>query len=91
VVLDYRNQQIEPRGSIFLINNYMKTVIFLILLIAGFNADAAVRWNPTTRIWEGNVCMNSVGWQIVNWQPVGSICMIQFPGRPPMQGIIINA
>jgi len=69
----------------------MKTIIFLILLTLGFNSNAAVRWNPALRLWEGNICMNNVGWQVVQWQPLGSICRITLPGLPVMQGIIINA
>jgi len=69
----------------------MRILTFFLLFTLCTTLNAAVRWNPNLRVWEGNVCMNNMGWQIVNWQPIGSICLIQIPGRPPMQGIIINA
>lgn len=43
------------------------------------------------RIYEGNICMNNIGWQVVNWQPLGSICYVRLPNGQVMQGIIINA
>lgn len=69
----------------------MKYLIFISLLIASFSAAPAVRWNPQLGIFEGNICMNNVGWQVVPWQPLGSLCIIQLPGYPRMQGVIINA
>jgi hypothetical protein len=69
----------------------MKYIISLLVLTFSITANSAVRWNQTLRIWEGNICMNNLGWQVVNWQPLGSLCWMQLPGRPPMQGIIINA
>ena len=56
-----------------------------------FTANSAVRWNPMLRIYEGNICMNNIGWQVVNWQPLGSICYVRLPNGQVMQGIIINA
>ncbi len=69
----------------------MKYIIFILLVIVSFTANSAVRLNPQTKMWEGNICMNNIGWQIVNWQLLGSLCWIHMPGRPPMQGIIVNA
>lgn len=69
----------------------MKILICLILLVISLNLNAAVRFNTMTGLWEGNICMNNVAWQFVNWQPLGSLCWLQLPGRPPMQGIIVNA
>ena len=69
----------------------MKYIVCIFLLVFSFTASSAVRWNPHLRIYEGNICMNNMGWVIVNWQPLGSLCWMQLPGRPPMQGIIINA
>jgi hypothetical protein len=69
----------------------MKYIISLLLLTFSITANSAVRWNPVVRMWEGNVCMNNIGWQVIQWQALGSICWINLPGRPPMQGIIINA
>ena len=68
----------------------MKAFILLILLLLSFSVESAVRYNPQTRTWEGNICMNNTVWQVVNWQPLGSLCIIQLPGHPRMQGIIIN-
>lgn len=69
----------------------MKYIIFILLFLITLPAESAVRWNQTLRVWEGNICMNNVGWQIVNWQPLGSLCTIQIPGYPRMQGVIINS
>jgi len=56
-----------------------------------FTANSAVRWNPMLRIYEGNICMNNIGWQVVPWLPLGSICYMQLPNGQVLQGIIINA
>lgn len=68
----------------------MSKLVFTMLLLFSLSANSAVRWNQYNRTWEGNVCMNNVGWQIVNWQPLGSMCMINISGYPMMQGIIVN-
>lgn len=69
----------------------MKALIFILLVVTTTNISAAVRYNQYTGLWEGNICMNNVAWQFVNWQPLGTLCWLQLPGRPPMQGIVINA
>lgn len=69
----------------------MKYILFISLFLSSFSAIPAVRWNPQLGIYEGNICMNNVGWQMVAWQPLGSLCVIQLPGYPRMQGIIVNA
>ena len=69
----------------------MKAILLLVLLVVHTNVWSAVRWNSVTGLWEGNICMNNVGWQVVPFQPLGSICRIALPGYPVMQGIIINA
>lgn len=69
----------------------MKLLVLILLLISHSSVYSAVRWNSMTKLWEGNICMNNVGWQVVAWQPLGSICRITLPGYPHMQGIIINA
>ncbi len=68
---------------------YCLVLILSLLLIKPLNA--AVKFNPMSGLWEGNICMNNIAWQFVNWQPLGSLCWIQLPGRPPTQGIIVNA
>jgi hypothetical protein len=68
----------------------MRILVIMLLLLGSVLSHAAVRWNPHYRVWEGNVCMNSAGWQIVEWQPLGSLCIINLPGLRPMQGIIVN-
>lgn len=70
----------------------MKRLIAVLFLgLFASTADSAVRWNPNTRMWEGNICMNNYGWQTVNWQPLGSMCMMSLPGLGATQGVIINA
>lgn len=69
----------------------MKYIILVLLCFTALSANSAVRWNPRLQIWEGNICMNNTGWQIVPWQPLGALCIIQLPGYPRMQGVIINA
>lgn len=68
----------------------MSKLVVLMLLFFSLSVNSAVRWNQFNRTWEGNICMNNIGWQIVNWQPLGSMCMINIPGYPMMQGIIVN-
>lgn len=69
----------------------MKNVLLSILLcMFTVSANSAVRFNPIYNMWEGNICMNSSRWQIVNYQPLGSICWMNVPGIGRMQGIIIN-
>jgi hypothetical protein len=72
----------------------MKTLLLTIgiavLLLSSTASLSAVRYNPLGGYYEGNICMNNLGWQYVNWQPLGSLCRIQLPGYPPMQGIIVN-
>ena len=69
----------------------MKYLAIILLLLISFTVNAAVRYNPHLRIYEGNICMNNIGWQIVQWQPLGSICYMRAPNGQMMQGIIINA
>ena len=69
----------------------MKYIAFTLLLLLSFTINAAVRWNPTLRIYEGNICMNNIGWQSVQWQLLGSVCYMRLPNGHMMQGIIINA
>jgi hypothetical protein len=69
----------------------MKSLIIFLLLTFATVSNAEVRWNPVLRIWEGNICMNNIGWQVVNWQPLGSLCYMRLPNGQIMQGIIINA
>lgn len=69
----------------------MKAFILFLLLTFSTISEAAVRWNPHLGVWEGNICMNNMGWQFVNWQPLGSLCYMRLPNGQIMQGIIINA
>ena len=69
----------------------MKYIVFILLLLLSFAVNAAVRYNPQLRIFEGNICMNNMGWQVVQWQPLGSICYMRLPNGQIMQGIIINS
>jgi len=64
--------------------------LVLLLLFVSLSAQSAVRFNPNNNMWEGNICMNNIGWQFVDWRPLGSLCWIHIPGRQPMQGTIIN-
>ncbi len=68
----------------------MKYIAVILLLFLSVAVNAAVRYNPHLRIFEGNICMNNVGWQMVEWRPLGSICYMQLPNGQIMQGIIIN-
>ena len=82
----------SPTWGTILINKCMRriiaTLVFAFLLFAT-SAHSAVRWNPYIGLWEGNVCMNSGGWQIVPWQPVGSMCTMIWGGMP-VRGVIVN-
>ena len=68
---------------------YSLCIFLSILLVCSFPSFAAVRWNPYMGLWEGNICMNNAGWQVVAWQPVGSICTM-FWGGMPLRGVIVN-
>lgn len=64
--------------------------ILIVLFLSIEQAHSAVRYNPYTGFWEGNICMNSLGWAFVPWQPIGSLCMFQHPSGRVYQGVIIN-
>ncbi len=66
-------------------------LLFILLYVFAVSVNAAVRFNPYTNMWEGNICMNHAGWQIVNWQPLGTMCWLNVPGYGRMQGVIINS
>lgn len=65
------------------------TLIFVGFITAASSVGAAVRWNHLIGLWEGNVCMNNAGWQIIPWQPVGSMCTM-IVGGMPMRGVVVN-
>lgn len=66
----------------------MKRVVLSILAaVLMTHAGAAVMRGQDGR-WYGNVCITQVGWQIVPWQMVGSIC---FAPMFNQYGFIANA
>ena len=69
---------------------YMKKIISLFITVIALNASAAVRQNPYTGLWEGNICANQYGWTWANWAPIGSLCIIQLPNGQLTQGLIVN-
>lgn len=64
-----------------------KLTIFLLLVFISITAIAAVMRGPDGR-WYGNVCLTDLGWQVVNWQLVGSTCYAPMWNR---YGFIANA
>lgn len=52
----------------------MRRLLSIILLLLTIPAMAAVQRDPRTGIWIGNICQTPMGWQVVPWQPVGSVC-----------------
>lgn len=52
----------------------MKSIIISVLLLFATAVTAAVMRDPNTGIWVGNICQTPSGWQVVPWQPVGSVC-----------------
>lgn len=76
----------------FGINICMKTLVAILLITAAASyTHAAVRFNPYTNMWEGNVCANQYGWTYVaQYQPIGSLCTIVLPTGVATQGVIVN-
>lgn len=68
----------------------MKKLLALLLIFTSISAFSAVRYNSFTKMWEGNVCANQMGWNFTNWQPIGSMCTIRFNNGSSALGIIIN-
>ena len=68
----------------------MKKLVFILLWFYVIGANAAVRFNPNYNRWEGNICMNNLAWQFVDWQPIGSICHMFIPNYGRVSGVIIN-
>lgn len=68
----------------------MRIFLAIFLLFFTVSAQSAVRWNPHTRLWEGNICVNPWAWTYVPFQPVGTLCVIRMPNGAVTQGIIAN-
>lgn len=66
-----------------------KFLLFLVCFLSVANTNAATRFNPTTRLWEGNICMTQRGWGWHGWAPIGSICAIRTP-LGVVYGVIAN-
>lgn len=64
----------------------MRKTLFSILLFFPIVANTEVVLGRDG-IWYGNICMNQMGWEAVNFQPVGSMC---FMSRWRTYGVIIN-
>lgn len=64
----------------------MKKLLIICLLVLSniSNADVVLGRDG---IWYGNICMNQMGWEIVPFQPVGSMCLLP---RSRTYGVIIN-
>lgn len=71
---------------------YISAVIFAIslTLISVAESQAAVRFNPQTGLWEGNICASPYAWTYVPFQPIGTLCIIRMPNGHIVQGMIIN-
>lgn len=69
----------------------MRTVIITVLLaLAPLTAESAVRFNPVTGYWEGNICANQLAWTWIPWQPVGTFCVLRLANGQRVQGIVLN-
>lgn len=67
-----------------------KFVLATLLALSTTLAHSAVRFNPYTNLWEGNVCANQYGWTYVQFQPIGSFCAFRMPAGTVVQGVILN-
>lgn len=75
------------------INTRMRKFIRPLIVALLFTASlsyGAVRFNPYTNHWEGNICANQYAWTYVQFQPIGSFCFIFMPNGQRMQGVILN-
>ena len=68
----------------------MKIKVLLFLLLISSTCESAIRFNPMTNFWEGNVCANMNTWTYVNFQPIGSFCQIFLPNGMIVPGQIVN-
>ena len=73
-----------------MLRTFILSITFLASTLFSLNADSAVRYNPLTRLWEGNVCMTQWGWSWYAWQPIGSYCTIRMPNGQFVTGFISN-
>lgn len=71
-----------------------KHAVFLVVtvfaLLFSTAVLSAVRYNPITGFWEGNICLTQWGWAWYKWQPIGSYCTIRMPNGQFVTGIIAN-
>lgn len=73
------------------VNPILASISFTILLVFPWDsALAAVRFNPQTGLWEGNICASPYAWTYVPFQPIGTLCVIRLPNGAVIQGMIIN-
>jgi hypothetical protein len=63
----------------------LKSILLLLLLLPSVASTEVVLGRDG--IWYGNICMNQLGWELVQFQPVGSMC---FMPRFRAYGVIIN-
>lgn len=68
----------------------MRIFLAIFLLFFTVCAHSLVRFNPQTRLWEGNICASPWAWTYVPFQPVGTLCVIRMPNGQLIQGQIIN-
>lgn len=68
----------------------MRVILAVFLLFFTLSAHSAVRWNPQTGLWEGNICASPYAWTYVPFQPIGTLCIIRMPNGHIIQGMIIN-
>ena len=64
--------------------------VTVLIFAAVSESQAAVRFNPQTGLWEGNICANPYAWTYVPFQPIGTLCVIRLPNGFVQQGMIIN-
>lgn len=65
----------------------MKFLIGVIFLLLCNIAYSTVIRGPDGR-WYGNICVTQIGWEMINWQPLGSIC---YSPKFRQYGFIVNA
>lgn len=65
----------------------MKKIAAFILLIALVTPTNSAVVRGADGRWYGNICVTQVGWQVVPWQPVGSMC---YSTMWKMWGFIVN-
>lgn len=76
----------------------MKHVISIIIFLSIYkSALAEIRINPTTKLVEGDVCVQSLpepdqkrAWSFIPFHPVGAACVVQLKNNNTAAGSVIN-